>query len=142
VSGRFLLDNSAWARLGATAVPHERKAEVAGWVETERLVASVPFLLEAGYSARDAREHDTVLDELLALPFVQVDDAVERRSLHAQSQLARTGHHRLPPVDLLVAALADVHQLGVLHYDHDYDLIAQRTDLRFDSEWLVPRGAI
>ena len=60
----------------------------------------------------------------------------------AQRQLARVGHHRLPPVDLLIAALADRYQLGVLHYDHDYDVLTERTDLRFDSAWLVPAGSL
>jgi hypothetical protein len=43
------------------------------------------------------------------------------------------------PVDLLITALADRHSLGVLHYDHDYDLIAEKTDLAFDSVWLAAR---
>lgn len=62
----------------------------------------------------------------------------EQRALDAQAQLARAGHHRLPPVDLLVAALAERHDLGVLHYD----LIAEKTDLRFDSVWLAARGTL
>jgi hypothetical protein len=49
---------------------------------------------------------------------------------------------RLPPVDLLTAALADRHDLGILHYAHDYDVIAERTDLRFDSVWLAERGTL
>jgi hypothetical protein len=28
------------------------------------------------------------------------------------------------------------------HYDPDYDLIAEKTDLRFDSVWLAARGAL
>jgi len=82
------------------------------------------------------------MDELLALPHFPIDELVERRVVDAQRELARVGHHRLPPVDLLVAALADRHELGILHYDRDYDLIAERTDLRFESEWLVPRGTL
>ena len=83
-----------------------------------------------------------MLDDLLALPLLRVDEVVERRALAAQRELARVGHHRLPPVDLLVAALADRYELGVLHYDSDYDVIAEKTSLRFESEWLVPRGSI
>ena len=64
------------------------------------------------------------------------------RGTYAQRQLARVGHHRLPPVDLLVAATADRHRLGVLHYDRDYDLIAEKTDLDFDSVWLAAPGTI
>jgi hypothetical protein len=30
----------------------------------------------------------------------------------------------------------------VLHYDHDYDLIAEKTDLSFGSIWLAARGVL
>jgi len=105
-------------------------------------VVCLPFLLEAGFSARAAADHRDLVDELLALPWAAIDDAVERRAVDAQRQLARTGHHRLPPVDILLAALADRHGLGILHYDRDYDLIAARTDLRFASEWLATTGSL
>ena len=82
------------------------------------------------------------MEELLSLPRFEIDATVERRAIDAQRQLARLGHHRLPPVGLLVAAIADRHDLGVLHYDHDYDLLAEKTDLRFDSVWLAPRGVL
>jgi len=71
-----------------------------------------------------------------------LDDGAEKRALDAQAQLARAGHHRLPPVDVLIAALADRHNVGVLHYDHDYDLIAEKTDLRFDGVWLPARDTL
>ena len=77
-----------------------------------------------------------------ALPHFHLDDVVEERALAAQAQLARVGHHRLPPVDLIIAALADRHELGVLHCDHDYDLIADKTDLAFDSVWFTDRGTL
>jgi predicted nucleic acid-binding protein len=105
-------------------------------------VACLPFVLEAGYSARAAADHRELVDELLALPWAEIDQTVERRTVDAQRQLARTGHHRMPPVDLLLAALAERHQLGILHYDRDYDLITARTDLRFTSEWLAPAGSL
>ncbi len=138
----LLLDNSAWVRLSETALPGERADEIANALEAGRIAACLPFLLEAGYSARKAREHDQLLTELLSLPRYHLDDVVEQRALDAQAQLARVGHHRMPPVDLLVAAIADRHRIGVLHYDHDYDLIAEKTDLRFESVWLAPGGAL
>lgn len=138
----LLLDNSAWVRLADAALPAQRADEIADAVEAGRVAACLPFLLEAGYSARNAREHDQLLDELLALPRYHLDDASEQRALDAQAQLSRVGHHRLPPVDLLVAALADRYELGVLHYDHDYDLIGEKTDLTFDSVWLATRGTL
>jgi predicted nucleic acid-binding protein len=142
VTGTLLLDNSAWARLADPALSGERLAEIADAIEGGQVACCLPFLLEAGYSARDARRHEELMGELLALPRFEIDAAVESRAVDAQRQLARAGHHRLPPVDLLVAAIADRHQLDVLHYDHDYDLLAEKTDLRFESVWLAPRGTI
>jgi predicted nucleic acid-binding protein len=140
--GQLLLDNSAWARLGAASLPDARVAEVADDLEAGRLVVSLPFLLEAGYSAPSAASHRSLLDELATLPWAGIDDGIERRAFEAQSQLARSGHHRLPPVDLILAALADGRELGILHYDADYELILERTDLRFESVWLAERGTL
>jgi predicted nucleic acid-binding protein len=46
------------------------------------------------------------------------------------------------PIDLLVAAVAEHHGSAVLHYDADYQLLAERTDLAFDSVWAGTRGSI
>ena len=35
-----------------------------------------------------------------------------------------------------------MHDVGVLHYDHDFDILREKTDLRFDSVWLAPRGTL
>jgi predicted nucleic acid-binding protein len=142
VTATLLLDSSAWVRLGVDRLSAQRADELADDLESGRIATCLPFLLEAGYSARTGREHGELLAELLSLPYYRFDEAVEQRALNAQAQLARLGHHRLPPVDLLIAALADRHGIGILHYDHDYDLIAEKTDLRFDSVWLADRGTL
>jgi predicted nucleic acid-binding protein len=142
VTTRLLLDNSAWARLNDAGVTDARAAEIAAALEGGEIGTCLPFLLEAGYSARNAAEHEALMHGLLALPHFRIDEHVEQRAIEAQRQLARAGHHRLPPVDVLVAAIADRHDVAVLHYDHDYDLIVEKTDLRFESEWLVPRGTL
>jgi predicted nucleic acid-binding protein len=138
----LLLDNSAWVRLGDAALPPGRADQIADEIEAGHIAACLPFLLEAGYYARNANEHSQLLAELTALPRYDFDGAAEQRALDAQAQLARVGHHRLPPVDLLLAALADRHGVGILHYDRDYDLIAEKTDLRFESVWLADRGTL
>jgi predicted nucleic acid-binding protein len=142
VSAELLLDNSAWVRLADPALDKSRADEIADALEQQRIAVCLPFLLEAGYSARSASDHGELLRELMALPILHVDAEVEQRAIDAQAQLARAGHHRLPPVDLMVAALADRHGVGVLHYDGDYDTIATKTDLRFASTWLADRGAL
>lgn len=138
----LLLDNSAFVRLAAPTLDGQRMQEIASAVEERRVGVCLPFLLEAGYSARTAADHDELLRELMTLPMLHIDTEVERRALNAQNQLARAGHHRLPPADLIISALADRHGVGVLHYDHDYDTIAARTDLRFTSVWLARRGIL
>jgi predicted nucleic acid-binding protein len=44
------------------------------------------------------------------------------------------------PVDLLIASIAASKDLGVLHYDHDYDIIEEHTSLSFPSVWVAARG--
>jgi hypothetical protein len=138
----LLIDNSAWARLDHTSLPQSRADEIASMIENDVIATCLPFLLEAGYSAPNGSDHGALLDELLALPLIHIDERIETRTRDAQGQLARAGHHRLPPVDLIVASIADAHGLGILHYDRDYDLILDKTDLRFKSVWLAPRGSL
>lgn len=142
VSVELLLDNSAFVRLTSPALKERRAQEIADALEQRLIGVCLPFLLEAGYSARSAADHDELLRELMALPMLHIDDEVERRAIDAQGQLARAGHHRLPPVDLIISALADRHGVGVLHYDRDYDTLTTRTDLRFTSVWLARRGSL
>jgi len=143
VSSRLLLlDNSAWMRIIGPSIPKERANEIAQEFGEERFVACLPFFLEAGYSARSADGHDDLFGELESLDFLPVSVKVERRALDAQAQLARVGHHRVAPVDLMIAALAHCHEVGVLHYDSDYDVILEKTDLDFDSQWLMPPGSL
>jgi len=41
-----------------------------------------------------------------------------------------------------VAAIAHRHEVAVLHYDRDYDLIKSKTNLDFESVWLARRGTL
>lgn len=74
------------------------------------------------------------------MPWRGIDEHVEALASHAQEELAAAGHHRLPPVDIIIAALAARHGLGVLHYDKDYDIIVAKTGLRYESLWLTQAG--
>ncbi len=138
----LLLDNSAWSRLLGGKVPQERRETVAKWLGEQRLAVCLPFLLEAGYSARSAADHGELLHRLEQLPRLPVDGAVERAALDAQYELAAVGHHRLAPTDLVIAACAHLAGGGVLHYDRDYDLILEHTRLRFESVWLAEAGTL
>ena len=138
----LLIDNSAWARLSSASLAPERAECVAAWMVGLQIATCLPFLLEAGYSARSGRERSAMMADLSRLPRVEIDKEVEATALDAQRDLAEVGHHRLPPADVMIAACAHVAGMGVLHYDGDYDLLLQHTSLRFASEWLAPPGVL
>jgi predicted nucleic acid-binding protein len=138
----LLLDNSAWSRLLAGTAPADRAEAIADLMVERRLATCLPFLLEAGYSARSAADRDGLMARLAYLPRMMVDQSIESLALRAQRELAIVGHHRVAPADLVIAACAHQADAGVLHYDRDYDLIAEYTGLSFASEWLAPAGSL
>ncbi|HEY4810730.1 MAG TPA: PIN domain-containing protein [Solirubrobacteraceae bacterium] len=138
----LLFDNSAWARLESSRLDEDRAEEISRWMEERQLATCLPFLLEAGYSTRSGREHAATMADLAYLPHVEINRDVEQLALGAQRELADIGHHRLAPVDVIIAACAHVAGWGVLHYDRDFDLLAEQTILSFESEWLAPPGTL
>jgi predicted nucleic acid-binding protein len=134
----LLIDNSAWARRRKPGA-RDRIEEA---LEAGDIVVCLPFLLEAGYSARSGSDHDAQIGRLQILPRVEMTVEVERLALRAQSELAAVGHHRLSPVDLMLVACAHHSGHRVLHYDRDYDVIAAHTSLEFESDWVAPAGTL
>lgn len=138
----LLIDNSAWSRLLAGAVPRARLNSVVEMLDAEEIATCLPFLLEGGYSTRSAAGHEQSMDRLGTLPSVSIDAEVEAIARKAQRELARVGHHRIAPIDLMIAACAHEAGAGVLHYERDYDVIAELTSLRFESVWVAPAGEL
>ena len=76
-----------------------------------------------------------------AWPFVDMDQRVLTRATEVQDALAARSQHRGAKIaDLLIAAAAEAAGLVVLHYDHDFDVIANITGQR--TEWIVPAGDV
>lgn len=138
----LLLDHSAWSRLISDSVPEDREEVVLDWIGEGRLGTCLPFLLEAGYSAQTADDHRITVARLERLPRIPIDEEIEDSARRAQHELAQTGHHRLSPIDLIIAACAAQADGGVLHYDRDYDLILEHTSLEFESVWLAEPGTL
>ncbi|MEQ4208404.1 PIN domain-containing protein [Actinopolymorpha sp. B9G3] len=66
-------------------------------------------------------------------------DEVWDRAIEVRGSLAGRGQHRAASIpDLLLASTAERHGATVLHYDADFDLIAEVT--RQPTQWVVPRG--
>jgi predicted nucleic acid-binding protein len=139
---KLVVDNSAFQRGGNEIVR-------ADWIQALKeghLYRSPILEFEVLYSARNAREHaelrEELREELEALRPLELSEAVVGAALEAQAKLARhaAGFHRLPHQDYLVAAIAAAHELGVLHYDADFDRIAEHSSLAFESVWIASAG--
>ncbi len=142
--GQLLLDNSAWARVGLGRVAGAARERWERGVRADEVVVSPPFALEALYSARDAEDFLALTAELDGFRRVPANRETWQLAAGAQRALANDSavSHRVKPIDLLLAAVADQHALGVLHYDHDYDTIREHSPLQFRSVWIAPRGSI
>jgi predicted nucleic acid-binding protein len=123
---RWLIDKSAYVRLGSSS-------HAAAWAERiERGLVHVttPTMLEVGYSARSADDWAASVSgpPLSLMPIECSTPAIEARAVAVQGVLARQGRHRGPSIpDLLIAATAELAELTVLHFDEDFDLIADVT---------------
>ncbi len=96
--------------------------------------------LEVGSSARNAPEFDSLIARLRELEQEDVTTGDLDRALLTQRSLADRGHRGRKIPDLIIAAVAQRRGLTVLHYDRDFDLIAECTGQ--PTEWVVPRGEI
>ena len=135
----YIADSSAWAHAHHAHVRDEWSAALrAGQIATGPIVK-----LELLYSARDGSGFDQLEADLAQLRDVPITRSVTNAVLAAFRELAHVGplHHRsisLP--DLLISASAQDSALGVLHYDEDFDVLADV--LGFESRWIAPRGSL
>lgn len=138
-----LLDNSAWARsIQPGGLPSAIAHDFAADLVARRLATCTPFRLEASYSARNEQHFEAINRTLDQLPSFELSPEAQARAHDCHAQLVSSGHHRVPPTDLLIAAVADIEGLGIVHYDADYDLILEFSNLRFESHWVAPRGSL
>lgn len=133
---RVLVDKSAWVRLRRPAVRELVRPLVAGG----RARVFDLSVLEIGYSARSARDLERLLADLATFGRVTATRETFDRAFALQRALAGEGSHRLPVVDVALAAAAEQHHLDVLHYDHDFDVLAGHG--AFESCWLAAAGTL
>jgi predicted nucleic acid-binding protein len=135
----FIADTSAWVHAGHPAIRDQWGAALA-----RRQIATCPVVvLEVLYSTRDGDEFDQWAASLSELRDVPISRSVTNAAQQAFRSLAHAGgalHRSMGVPDLLIAACAQEVGVGVLHYDRDFDRLAEV--LAFESRWIAPRGSL
>ncbi|WP_033328107.1 PIN domain nuclease [Streptomyces yerevanensis] len=123
---KYLADTSAVARF------LQHGADTWGWGEAldSGLVGMCEITeLEVLRSARSAAHHKQMEQYLGGFyAWLPIPDDTFRRARQVQQILVDHGEHRSAgPVDLLVAAVAELSDLTLLHCDRDFEAIARHT---------------
>lgn len=134
---RFLADKSALARLHQPAV-----AKALAPLIDSGLVASCALVdLEVLFSCRSEREYEEVLEERQAFEQLTIEPVDWLRAIEVQRELARRSRLRAVGIaDLLLAATAERHRVTLLHYDRDFDVVADITGQ--PMRWIVAAGSV
>lgn len=132
-----LADTSAWHWARDAVARAALQAELdAGLVATCSIVDA-----ELMVSARNPSDADALQSERRALRWLATPDEVWDVVLATQRALVDSARHRMVKIpDLIIAAVAQRHGATVLHYDADYEAIAEITGQ--PMRWLVPRGSL
>jgi predicted nucleic acid-binding protein len=134
-----LADTSVWARKRHPAVREWFEAAViAGDIAVCDMVA-----LELLHSASRPDVFARTEEALKAMPWLRMGGAEWARAREVYRLLSDRGqaaHRAVKHADLLIAAAAEVAGIGLVHYDNDYDLIAEVTGQT--ARWVRPRGTI
>jgi predicted nucleic acid-binding protein len=135
-----LADTSAWAWSRSDPDLRRDFDRLIAWDE----IATCDMVkLEILYSARTGREFDELLEDVDALQCCSVGPDEWSRALQVYRELAQQGgmHQRsVKHPDLIIAAAAEAASLPVLHYDEDFERIAEVTGQA--HRWIAPRGTL
>jgi predicted nucleic acid-binding protein len=142
ISGRvrpgviYLADKSAWEQVRYNEAVRERFAKLQ---TTCQLAIHTVVAAELLFSARTYDAFLARREECDGLRWLDTPPEAETRALDVMQVFARQGRHRSVGIpDLLIAAVAEVHGATVLHYDSDFERIAEITGQA--HEWIVPCG--
>lgn len=122
----WLIDKSALVRLARSPAAEEWASRI----ERGLVRISTVTRLEVGFSARSGTELRRNVERapLSSMPVAYLTPAIEDRAVAVQLALAERGQHRAPAIpDLLIAAIAELTRLTVLHDDEDFELISAVT---------------
>jgi predicted nucleic acid-binding protein len=134
----YLADTTVYVLRSRHAAVRERFERL---LTEGRLAVCQLVMLEYLNNAPDPKSYETLWGALRAQRWIDVTVQAMDRAMDVHRQLAAVSQHRnfaLP--DLIIAATAELHGATVLHYDTDYDRIAEITGQ--PVEWVAPQGSL
>ena len=134
----YLADTTVYVLRSRHPVVRERFEQL---LTEGRLALCQMVALEYLNNAPNPKTYEAVRGALRAQRWMDVSTPAMDRAMDVHRQLAARSQHRsfrLP--DLIIAATAEMHGATVLHYDEDYDRIAEITGQQ--TEWVAPRGSL
>ena len=140
---RYLADTSIWAWARKPQRPDIRE-KLARRVAADEVVTCVPVALEVMHAPDTSKRYEEQFKALLEpLDWMPLTEEASRRAIEVQrlSAARSNGAHRRPPVDFLVAAIAELHADVVLWcFDKDYRVIADITGQPLEEEDSIGPG--
>lgn len=98
-------------------------------------------ILELVRLAPNEQRARELASRLAAFEMLSMPQPLWSRAREVQLAMAAGGdHRRVPPPDLLIAATAELANVPLVHYDRDYERIAEVTTQA--HAWFVPDGAL
>lgn len=127
-----LIDSSVWIPVLRKDGHPLIKGKVRKLLEAD-LVAITPIIqLELLGGAKTENEYKRLKDRLKVLHHVPITENEWEEAAYNAFRLRRKGKS-IPYTDILIATVALVHDLVLLHTDHHFELIASETPLKTES---------
>ncbi|MFX0579585.1 PIN domain-containing protein [Nocardia nepalensis] len=141
VRSRFLLDCSAWSRMKAGRLD-EREVHRRYLDQRSILVTTTVQVLEMLFTAQSPLAWEKMYANLRQYPLLIATELTHRIAIEIQRRLWHCGRKRAAgPIDVLIAAIALQYDATVIHYDADYQHIADVVP-EFKHEWVAKRGTL
>ena len=138
---KFVVDNSVWARLRTTPDVRSAFEAIVNAHSPAAIMICPPVVAEVGFSARNSADHTKLMQSLSAFPDCPTAPTAHE-TLIVQNALWAGGLVRsVGAMDTLIAAYAIANDATLLHFDSDFDYVAQVVRA-FKHRWIVPRKSI
>jgi predicted nucleic acid-binding protein len=121
---RLLVDTSAWIVSFKKAGHEQLKKTIVAALDTLSVATTNIVVLELLQGCRNRNEYDAMHARLEALEALQITDAVWSLAYAIGYELRRKGT-TVPTVDILIAAIAKIHDCTLLHHDKHFRALAK-----------------